>query len=74
MNMYQKYFPSLEDVDIDDERLEIISDIFEFGDKRKDLKLDFPQKCRDYLLENDSLPMAMYNALVNIYYKFEMDK
>jgi hypothetical protein len=69
-----KYYQVVEDVDVDNELLEIIAEIFEYGRKHPKFKLDFAQKCRETIIEKDHLPMAMYNALVNIYYNFNMDK
>ncbi len=69
-----KYYAVSEDIDVDNELLEILSEIFKFAEKHPKFKTDYPQKCRDMLIEKDYLPKAMYNALVNIYYNFKMDK
>lgn len=68
------YEKSFEDVNEGDERLKIISEIQEYADRNSHFETKFVDSVSEYLEKNGFITSGQFNALVNIYYNFRMDK
>lgn len=69
-----KYENSYEDVKIGDERLEILDEISQYGEDHPRFSSNFVESVRGFLEENGFISSGQYNGLVNVYYKFRMNK
>lgn len=68
------YENTFEAVSIDDERISIIVEIFDYANSHPSFKIDFVLSIRDYLYENGFITSGQYNKLVGIYYAFQMHR
>jgi len=68
---YEKFY---DDIPAGDPKLNIIIEIINYAEAHESFKIDYTESINDYLLENGYIRSSQYNALVNIYYAFAMDK
>lgn len=66
-NVYEKIY-------FDDDRLSVLDEILEYLKAHNNLKINFVHDVQRYLQENDFMTSGQYNALVKIYYQYEMHK
>lgn len=69
-----KYQKSFEDVFLNDERLEILNEIFEYSKEHPKYKVGFTLSIHEFLEEKGYITSSQYNCLVKNYYLFRMDK
>lgn len=75
----RKYFEAISDLmlfkdETHAEMLMILPEIIEYSQKNCNFCTDFVEKCEKNVQYNGKLPESMYNSLVQIYYKFGIDK
>lgn len=58
----------------DDDDLQIIYDIYNYAKNHPRFDTKYVDSIQDYLAENGYITSNQYNALVNVYYSFRMDK
>lgn len=63
-----------EKVEEGDPRLEILDEIFDYSSRHESFDESFAHSVRDFLHERGFLTSMQYNALVKIYYAFNMNE